>query len=900
MKRCVVTVAATNSLHAARALLRAVGDHHPETDRACVVVARDTHEADALREGFDVVPVAALGLPDGDDVLFGHDIPELFAALQPWIVEYFFSRGHDGVVFLAPHLRLERPLVEAFRALETSAEVVVVPNVTPSPATATTSGSPPPAPADLPWLGGVSADFLAMRRTERTRRALDWWREGLRRCDDVPRDASGAVDPRWHDLLPVLCERTVILRHPGYNVASWNLADRSVRLGADGRFLAGEEPLVYWNLGGLEPDAPERLSSAPPTVVASDLFRRVMAEQARKLRELGAAWYGGQPYDFGFFDDGGRVSPAERRRFRRDAALRRACGGRPFARPDLARLVCDDATAEGSLAPSFRALGENRRLDSLCEQLLGRPATPAERRAWRPRLGTAPGRARLLLTVGLSREARRTPGWLARLLRYVAQAPTARRSFPHRAVTPLIGLLALAARVFPSLAYRPCTGDGETAAPEPHPRHARGYAAGPQSVETASRETAAVDILGYFGRELGIGEAARSLARSCEAAGITVNTVDVGGIFEAAARTAAAAPLPRRRQLPIDILCYNADMTPAAARHLRALGRRSGYRIGFWHWEQPVLPRRFHEAFAELDEVWVPSRFVHDAIAPVSPVPVVTIPHAVDFAPTDGVRRADFGLPEDKRLVLVMYDFHSFQERKNPRAAVAAFRAAKAAEPSLGLVIKTINAGHHRRERQELEETLRDVPDVTIIDSALTRQQAWDLEACCDILLSLHRAEGFGLILAEMMFLGKPVVATGWSANMDFMDESNSVPVAFTLAPLPRPVGPYEAGVPWAEPDVDHAAAALRRLAADRDLAARLGRAAGVSIRRTLAPEVVGGRVRERLDVIRRWCPRAGAEPPPAGGEGDPPRSASREPGVPTTASGMTRGDASTPAARPR
>jgi len=94
------------------------------------------------------------------------------------------------------------------------------------------------------------------------------------------------------------------------------------------------------------------------------------------------------------------------------------------------------------------------------------------------------------------------------------------------------------------------------------------------------------------------------------------------------------------------------------------------------------------------------------------------------------------------------------------------------------------------------------------------------------------------------------------------MDESNSVPVAYTLAPLQRPVGPYEAGIPWAEPDVGHAAAALRRLATDPDLAARLGRAASESIRRALAPQVVGGRVRERLDVIRKWFPRADAVPP--------------------------------------
>lgn len=862
VKTCVVTIAATSGLHFARALLRDAAEHHPEADRACVVVARDTREADRLHDGFAIVPVAELGLPDGEDLLFAHDMPELAVALQPWIPEYFFSRGYDGVVFLAPRIRIMRPLRDAFRLLETSAEAVVLPNFTALKEAVTSAGAAAPAVADVLRLGGLSRDFLAMRRTENTRGFLRWWREGVWPGGGLARAGAGVGEPRWHDLLPVLCERTAILRHPGYGVVGGNPGERHVRVGADGLLVAGAEPLVLFHCGGLDPEAPERLPVSSEAGVANPLLRRIAAERARDLRDLGAAWYAAQPYDFGFFADGGRVSPAERSRFRRDAGLRRACAGRPFAHPELVRLVPDDSAADRSPAPSFAAIGEIWRLENLCEQLLGRPATPEEIRAWRPRLRSRPGMARLLLAVGCSREARRTPGWLARLLQYAAHAPVAAGPLRAYALMPLVRLLSLAARVFPGLAYRPCVVDELALPPEPHPRHAQGHTAESPPAGSADRHAPGVNILGYFRRELGIGEAARSLARSCEAAGIPVNAIDVGGLFEPPVTAAAAAALPPRRRLPIDILCYNADMTPAAARQLRALGHHSGYRIGFWHWEQPVLPERFHGAFAEVDEVWVPSRFVHEAIAPVAPVPVVTIPHAIDFSPTPGVRRAAFGLPEGKCLVLVMYDFHSFQERKNPRAAIAAFRAAKAAEPSLGLVIKTINAREHHRERQELEETLRDVPDVTFIDAALTRQQAWDLESCCDILLSLHRAEGFGLILAEMMLLGKPVVATGWSANMDFMDESNSVPVAYTLAPLQRPVGPYEAGIPWAEPDVGHAAAALRRLATDPHLAARLGRAASESIRRALAPQVVGGRVRERLDVIRKWFPRADAVPP--------------------------------------
>ena len=523
--------------------------------------------------------------------------------------------------------------------------------------------------------------------------------------------------------------------------------------------------------------------------------------------------------------------------------------------PDEPNAAAEDA----ALATSFSALGEQWRLQAMSEQLLGRPAAAAEIGAWRPLLRTRLGMARLLLTTGLSREARRTPGWLARLLHAIAQWPMKAgvlRACRDAAVLPLIRRLPRGARLIPSLGDRPYSrGDATVASPptlEPQENEVTDSPGG----RICGSDEPGVNVLGYFSRELGIGEAARSLATACDEAGIAVTRIDVGELFEG-----PPSPVDGAGGTPhhdaIDILCYNADITLAAARHLRAMGHRSRYRVGMWHWEQSVFPKRFHDAFAEVDELWVPSTFIQEAVGPVSPVPVVRIPHAVRFTPTPGVRRAAFGLPDDKRLVLVMYDFHSFQERKNPQAAIAAFRRAKAEEPSLGLVVKTINSQHHHRERQELEEVLRDVTDVTFIDAALTRQQAWDLEMCCDILLSLHRAEGFGLILAEMMSLGKSVVATGWSANMDFMNESNSVPVAFSLEPLRRPIGPYEAGIPWAEPDVAHAAAALRRLVQDPDLAARLGHNARDTIRRTLDPQVVGAKIRERLDVVRRWFPRA-------------------------------------------
>jgi len=112
-----------------------------------------------------------------------------------------------------------------------------------------------------------------------------------------------------------------------------------------------------------------------------------------------------------------------------------------------------------------------------------------------------------------------------------------------------------------------------------------------------------------------------------------------------------------------------------------------------------------------------------------------------------------------------MFNFYSCYQRKNPHAAIAAFRSAAEQISSLRLVVKTQNGSKMPSEFAELKELLRDIPNAILIDDSFSRQQTWDLESCCDMLLSLHRAEGFGLGPAEMMLLGKPVIATGWSAS---------------------------------------------------------------------------------------------------------------------------------------
>jgi glycosyltransferase involved in cell wall biosynthesis len=150
---------------------------------------------------------------------------------------------------------------------------------------------------------------------------------------------------------------------------------------------------------------------------------------------------------------------------------------------------------------------------------------------------------------------------------------------------------------------------------------------------------------------------------------------------------------------------------------------------------------------------------------------------------------------------------------------------------------------------QELAREVRHV-DCKIIHGWLSREETLGLISACDLLVSLHRSEGFGLILAEAMGLGKPVVATGYSGNMDFMNTANSFLVNYALTTLDRDIGPYPAGFRWAEPDIQHAADLIGRILEDPQHAAAMGRRAAGDIAAQLSPEAVGRQIRQRLNLL--------------------------------------------------
>jgi glycosyltransferase involved in cell wall biosynthesis len=381
----------------------------------------------------------------------------------------------------------------------------------------------------------------------------------------------------------------------------------------------------------------------------------------------------------------------------------------------------------------------------------------------------------------------------------------------------------------------------------------------PYASEYARRHThLGFNIAGFLTADLGVGESARCMVRAADAAGIP--TALVGLKLNCKNRlgdTTYAARL--QDDNPYDVNVVHVD--PPASRdldHHHGKGFRAGkYNIAYFAWELPEYPDAWVPSFDYYDEIWCPSDFTAAAIALKSPLPVLTMPHAIAFAPPAGTAaegRAQFGLPADRFLFLTLFDLNSYAARKNPGAAIEAFRRAARDSAALAkgaaLVLKVQNVAGNEADFAALKASVADLPDTVLLTETLSRADVYALEAACDAFVSLHRSEGFGLAVAESMFLGKPVIATDWSATAEFVNVHNGCPVRAPLVTLDRNHGPYAKGSIWADPDPEHAAAHMRRLFEDPTLAARLGAAARETIRARFAPAVIGARYRRRLESI--------------------------------------------------
>ncbi len=358
-----------------------------------------------------------------------------------------------------------------------------------------------------------------------------------------------------------------------------------------------------------------------------------------------------------------------------------------------------------------------------------------------------------------------------------------------------------------------------------------------------------VNVVGYLSAELGVGELGRQIIGGLQACEVPVHAVAEAPAAHRAEHQYVSVT-PDEARYPVNLLCVNADMLPTVRRRIGESWFRDRITIGFWSWEVLAFPETLWPSFDLVDEVWVHSRHIADALSGCSSTPVtqIRIPVVPD-APAK-LDRKSLWLP-DNYTFLFVFDYLSVFERKNPLGLISAFAEAFPPGSGASLVVKCINASHRPAEHDLLVADAERHPDIYVQEGYINAAEKNALLANCDCYISLHRAEGFGFTLAEGMYFGRPVIATGYSGNLDFMNVENSYLVDYDLVPIGPASDPYPADGQWADPDLDHAARLMREVFEDREKSREIGARGAADIRRTHSRNAAGATMRRRLEEIR-------------------------------------------------
>lgn len=625
-----------------------------------------------------------------------------------------------------------------------------------------------PAESDILGSGIYNLGFLGMNRN--AGRIIAWWQERLmRECYSAPADQR-FTDQRWIDFAPGLFD-CFISKDETCNVAYWNADARPIVL-EGGEYVVRGKALTFFHYSGLDERTPHLLTrhhkGRPRVLLSEQPTLEVLAENY--IRSVHAVQEEcpdvSQEYPFNVLPGGGGISLDLRRIFLRE-------------------LMRSEKEKQAPPPSPFGPQGVDPFYAWLREPILPNGAgVPMPRMV----LLFRELRQDLVTTFPdpTGRDAVRLLEWFRKDGAKQFLLP------PHLVPQPVVIEKTRPVKLVPGL-----------------------------------------EIIGYLRTESGVGQAARLLAQ-----GLQNSTVPF---------TTRVDSTPKSRQLdPFKennadasfegevreccVLCVNADSVASVRRRLGRDYLRKRPVAGLWFWELDTFPKHLHAAFLEVDEVWVASEFVRQAVAAVSPVPVHLIPLPFGIAePAPALDRRAVGVP-DGFFFLFSFDFHSVFQRKNPLGTIAAFTRAFREGEGPVLVIKGINGDAHLTLLEQLRHAARDRRDIIILSHYLDYPTNQALTAACGCYISLHRSEGLGLTMAEAMRQQRPVIATAYSGNMDFMNEGNSYLCRFTMTAVGADAAPYSPTLRWAEPDIEHAAELMRHVFSHPEEAADRGRRAAVEL----------------------------------------------------------------------
>lgn len=347
-------------------------------------------------------------------------------------------------------------------------------------------------------------------------------------------------------------------------------------------------------------------------------------------------------------------------------------------------------------------------------------------------------------------------------------------------------------------------------------------------------------ILGYLNSEIGLGESARNFGRACDAARLPTSYVN--------------RPLVKRSNEPVIESFFQSRADRRVTIRIEGL-TLDGYNLNdeglgriqllYVFWELPRIPDGARAMLDRYDEIWAGSEFIATALRQAVRRPVRVVRQPLDVP----VALQDVQPGSDSFRFLTYFDFDSHLARKNPMAAISAFRAAFPGRKDVQLVVKARGIAN-AEGRRIIAETIGGDRRIRLIDATLSRSQMTALMNECDAFISLHRAEGFGFGAAEAFAAGKAVIATDWSATREFVTPETGFPVDYRLRPVRKSEYVYSENQIWADPLMDSAVEQLRAVAANPEAARARARKGHALLLQCNSFAAVGARIASALDEL--------------------------------------------------
>lgn len=361
-----------------------------------------------------------------------------------------------------------------------------------------------------------------------------------------------------------------------------------------------------------------------------------------------------------------------------------------------------------------------------------------------------------------------------------------------------------------------------------------------------------LNIFAYFRGEFGLGEGARLYSRALLESGYAVSLNEINiDLPHGLSDQSMSGDITTEAPYAVNLIFANPDRFADALASIGRAKLDGRYVIAGWFWELEDIPDGWSSSLDLVDEILVSSTFVEQAFRRATDKPVLRVPLPINGVSDSGLKREDFGLSHDTFVFLSSFDFNSSLARKNPFAVIDAFRKAFPRKRSdVQLLLKSSNGHRYPRQLFKLLDAAASDHRIIVRDEVIQRAHIGALQRCANAYISLHRAEGFGLGLAECMSIGKPVVGTAWSGNLDFMSSTNSCLVDCRFVPVGKDEYPHPTGARWAEPDVENAAAHMRRLVDEPLFARRIGEQAAADIQNMLSPRQATRIIIDRLSQL--------------------------------------------------